>query len=112
MAQSSVIVWMIVLAFISAEVSAFAKLIDRPLGEKVGITLNKIPESLHDSEAKTVANELSETQVISVNDELAIVSQLLDRVPLIDGYVMLFNSLSNSCYFTTVMSKVHFLLHF
>ncbi|XP_057370170.1 dipeptidase 1-like [Daphnia carinata] len=86
MAQLSVILWMIVLAFISAEVSAFAKLIDRPLGEKVGITLNKISESLLDSEAKTNTNEVSETRAISVNDELAIVLQLLERVPLIDGH--------------------------
>lgn len=93
MASLSATLSVIVLAILTSEVTAFAKLMVRTLDEKVGITLNEISKSLADNETKAVSNEVSETQAVPINYELAIVSQLLERVPLIDGYVWLLNSL-------------------
>lgn len=71
----------LVLAIVSSGVSGFPKLIHRSPDGNVGITLNQIPESENESEAIQI--EL---------DELTIACNILERVPLIDGYFPFFNN--------------------
>ena len=76
----------LVVAITSSGVSGFPKLIHRSLNENVGITMNKIPET--ESKFKTTSIEIQESDRI-INDELNIARTILERVPLIDGYVHL-----------------------
>ncbi len=75
----------VVLAVSLYGVSGFPKLIHRSIDENVGITMNQMPQN--ESKAFQIhLHKLASNQ----NDELmTIARQILERVPLIDGYVHL-----------------------
>lgn len=79
-------VLILVLAVGSCAVSGFPKLIHRSIDENVGITLNQMPEPLSENELKTIQTDLHKS-ASNQNDELTIARKILERVPLIDGYV-------------------------
>jgi hypothetical protein len=77
----------VVLAVSFYGVSGFPwKLIHRSIEENVGITLNQIAEPLMENESKVFQTEFHKL-ASNKNDELTIARQILERVPLIDGYV-------------------------